>query len=515
MPPGIMRVGQWLACLVLLVPTAAGAGVSGTLVLDSSLLLPPGGSAESELLAALHQQTEDLTSFSLTASTIQVICVQVEYAYVPLPGSPILLKVDEGGWNETFHGGVRVELGKEPGILGYHRLDEGIAAQATVSSSRVLKMETQGSSTIQSSEADVSRKDERNVPYYWDHVEGAHLLTQGAETLTVKGAGEYKVTGSDVIVHSNDRSRECKTGMEPGPTAAQAVRGWAILIVPDDAVLRVEAASPWLLALGTVHASWKGQASLLPIDGALEAKDGRYVADQHPHVLNGDFACTVVPIIAAGTGYARLTLNGDLVQTSMPKEISPLQAHLGQIITTGWALPGLVVAGILAVALGSFGATMVVRRRAAVVDAAPALVVPYTVEDCEARGAEAMEAGDWAGAEAWYERAHRLAPTSASVCCNLAFAMRQLGHFDGALTLLEEARRLEAADGEVEFQGALTALLANRPEDEVEDWLVRALDAGPEWLACVEADGEFDHLRGRVRFEAARRRALDASGAAG
>lgn len=131
---------------------------------------------------------------------------------------------------------------------------------------------------------------------------------------------------------------------------------------------------------------------------------------------------------------------------------------------------------------------------------------PFTVEDCVHAADRAIGEERWPAAAEWLGRAHRLAPTSARVCADLAFALRQIGDLEGALAMYEKASRCAQDDGEPFLHGALTSLAAQRPLEEAEEWLARALAIEPSLVVVVE-DEQFKPLRGRPRFEAALQRA--------
>ena len=145
-------------------------------------------------------------------------------------------------------------------------------------------------------------------------------------------------------------------------------------------------------------------------------------------------------------------------------------------------------------------------RRKAAAPPAPEVDFPFTAEDCVAAADRAIAEERWPKAAEWLTRAHRLAPTSGRVCADLAFARRQMGDYEGALRMYEQAARCGVADGEPHFHAALTCLEAGRSVDEAESRILRAFEVDPE-LAFV-IDGEaFEPLRGRPGFEAALRKA--------
>lgn len=146
------------------------------------------------------------------------------------------------------------------------------------------------------------------------------------------------------------------------------------------------------------------------------------------------------------------------------------------------------------------------RRKAPAPAPTPA-ALPFTAEDCVAAADRAMAEGRWPAAAEWLGRAHRLAPTSARVASDLAFALRQLGDVEGALRLYGEAARAGAdLGGEPAFHAALACLQSGRSHEEAEAWLARALESEPELAFVVDAE-DFTLLRGRPGTEDAIRKA--------
>lgn len=98
----------------------------------------------------------------------------------------------------------------------------------------------------------------------------------------------------------------------------------------------------------------------------------------------------------------------------------------------------------LGILIGLFGSRLWSRPR-----------LPFTAEDCVAAADRALGEERWPEAAEWLERARRLAPRSARIHLDLAFALRQCGQPEEALRLAEEARSLGASEAETQELEAL------------------------------------------------------------
>ena len=101
-----------------------------------------------------------------------------------------------------------------------------------------------------------------------------------------------------------------------------------------------------------------------------------------------------------------------------------------------------------------------------------------------AQGAIADTRGDWAGADAAYDTADRLAPGHFEITNNRGWSRILRGDWQGAIPFLEQAIALDpkssrAANNLELARGALAAdLPRRRPDESASDWAARLNDAG-------------------------------------
>ena len=336
-------------------------------------------------------------------------------------------------------------------------------------------------------------------------VEGHHVAGKGPGRLAYEGTGMLKLRGPDIVVNSPQGRFHVPTGVERNATqAVQEARIRWVILEFGGAVWEAEATTAWSTAARRFDASWEGIAMFTLMAGELRGADTRYVAKGGSAQLAGDLRAILAAVAEAdSTLLMRLDVSGDVASTTL--QAAAMLPRRGPSLwpTLGWALGGIVA--VCALSAG-FGWALRQRR--------DALLGPLTAEDCMEAANAAASVGDWPEAAEWFSRARRLAPGSARACGDLAFALSQIGDHEASLRLFAEASRL-SSDGEADLSGALVALQAGRPPEEVERWVARCLSRSPEMVHYLEEDEEFAPLRGRPAFDAAVARAWSRADADG
>lgn len=330
-----------------------------------------------------------------------------------------------------------------------------------------------------------------------------HLATHAQGVVQYEGGGSIKLHGMMLYVESDEGGRLISTQWTTtsGPGPLEKMR-WAVLEFPH-AVLQASAQSPWRVLASDVTFVCGGLSLFGPTSGTLEANGFRLLAEGRATHLSGELKGRATPMMVDEAAVVALDLAGDLQHTDLVEEPAgtfgraSVPAPIG-----GWLLLPLA----LALVAGGFAVGLAVRRRRGAL-AAPA-AIPLTPEDCCALAARAIDHERWPEAAEWLSRARRLAPGSARLCADLAYATAQMGEHEEALALFVEARGLGADAPEMHFHAALAALAARRPPAEAEAWAKAALEHSPS-LALEMEERPFDALRGRPGFEEALTRAWD------
>jgi len=313
-----------------------------------------------------------------------------------------------------------------------------------------------------------------------------HLLANDFEA-SIGPRFALKLYGPTLIVETPEGREEFATGRFPDPMLPRAATGRDVWLVAEVAAeASIGRGADLALALGPSHVRWSDAVDFLAAHGQLQA-DGLHPLERPGRVrLEGDFEGRVEP---APPSAATLTFAGDLRRAVYPTGVvatgqtGPIVPPAGDLL-----LPGL---GVLA--LGAVGALAVRALRGRRVRSARADAARMTPEDCLAEHARAVEAEDWSAALAWTRRARRLAPASARLAHDEAFALEQLDRLDAAFETYAEAAAM-GTDGFADFGAARCAARLGRPRDEIVTWLARALEADPGLSIDVLADPDLAPL---------------------
>lgn len=345
-----------------------------------------------------------------------------------------------------------------------------------------------------------AKEPERFGQNYNVQIDEPHMDWSAPGTFQYKGAGAVKAYGLELAVESADLSGTFRTGVERDSDFA--VRGgayrWA-LIEFSVGTMEATSSTPWRLDATHVDARGEGRVVMHKIRHGPEAAPDAHRARRSTEQLEGAFDATLaVQRDAGGLLLTRVDVRQGTLALATAAPLAAQSARVGSPASS-WLLP-LLGLGVVFATGGAAGAYAVLRSRLR----GPSM--PFRAEDCREAGAAAASQEEWALAAEWFERGVRLAPTSARMNADLAFALSQIGDHEGALRHYAAASR-HSNDGEADFNGALAAIAAGRPPDEVETWLARALQRSPEFVVHMEEDEEFDPLRGRAPY----RRIVDAA----
>lgn len=487
---------------ILLLPHALASPAQGTFVSVGAAHLPPGADIRfTPLLTALNA-TDGLHLLSLHASAAVVHVYEAPFTEASI------LQVTSGSTHQRFDledATMTLLPGNHRGMLVLYKHHEG-AARFTSGGRVALHPQERADFTAGGTIGASLAKDSRDERYtHTEIVTRPHIGIQEQGALSYEGPGLLKIYGPDILLRAGGVERVLRTGLERGPEGLprEGVRRW-VVVEFSEAAFEASSAKPWILAGIDVSAAWDGGLAFHPVSGSLRSGEREYAAIGKPATLLGTL--TAALDIVARQDHPLLTswrVSGILDKTSLEMTQMVPAAPAGR--DGGWQIVAGILAGMCVV--GGYGAVHLHRHPRRPGYAA-------TAEECHDAATAAASHEDWPEAAEWFARARRLAPTSARLCADLAFALGQMGDLDEALRLYEEASRL-SSDGEADLNGALTALEAGRNADEVEQWLVRCLERSPETVLDLEGDDAFAHLRGRPGYEAALTRAWRGMGTSG
>lgn len=469
-------------CAILSAPLASAAQGTGAFTAEGPIVVPAGARFNFTVggLALLADDSLPGDGFVLQADHVTVHHFKRRFLGAP-PAAVVRTETEERTWDLT---GVTVTSisHSDFSFLGVHA-GPGATLSGVSESETTLHPRTR--STLSTDRETVNPR--RDYPSYHAEVSEPHLFASLSGSAVLHGAGEARVLGSRVRIVASENQTDWDTGYSQ-PSAVELMAEWFIFSFGSGRVEIQTTREPLQITASAANSGWDGKVTFRPLLGALETREATYVPSaSKSEKLDGTFQATLEPALD-GKGVA-MRLHGDLRGTSLVARPVPLGARLSE--SPAW---GFVLLGVAAVVgAGATGTLWWWRHghRAR----PPDPLLPFRVEDCVEAGAIACAEEDWARGAEWYRRAHELAPTSARVAADLAFALTQIGGTDEAMAYFRRAHDL-STDGEAAFNAALAALAAGYPPEEVEQWLRMALTRTPSFVATLD-DREWDDLRRR------------------
>lgn len=472
----------FVVMILLLVGAAVAEKGAGVLGLEGPIELPAGTAFSGEPALMVLRDTQGLTTFRLTAPTVTLRYVESVYLksdsappgghYVHSP-SPL----EHSDRTSILHD-VHVETKGLP-KAGFLVVDT-VWGKAEGTSHRLAGVKVAPAArTVAENEADADAhpaadarpKDE---PQFRHEFTDPHLIAEGPGRVRFHGGAILTLWGPDVTVRSSGEVKTYPTGRTTEGLGRERVRWVEIEFGEGD--LEASTTSPWLLVTPHLSLSWDGEAAFRPAAGELRTADHVFRPAAADARLRGRFDASASLVETADGLLTRLALQGDVLGTTMEgrRVAAPQEEADPPVLLTTVA----VVAGL------GFGGGLLWARR--VLGKPPAPSVPYTAEDCMVAVDRAMAAADWPAAAEWLRRACALAPSSAALRADLAYAMMELGQPDEAAELFRQAERLGPLDGEAYLHAAVACVRAAQPAHEAEEWLDKALSARPALVADLE-----------------------------
>lgn len=478
---------------MLMLPGLAQAQAPTTLLVEGGVTIPAGSLLSFTPLLAFTNGTKGLESLDLRAPQATLHLFERPFTEADAAG---LNYKHLGGTDHTplklrnLH--LRAGEVKGNGYLGMYP-DRASLGHFTPLIETTLQPQEQSRITTKVMLLHLGDEEpDRFARHYDVSVQEPHMDWSAPGTLRYEGDGAIKVFGVDLIVESAELAGTFRTGIERESDFAlrEGAFRWA-LIEFTNGTMEATSATPWRLDATQVDVRGEGHMTMLKVRHDAGASPSAPHARRATDRLEGQLDATLTVQRAAAGLFTRVDVRQGTLASAA--EAAPPSAQSTRAVAPGpaaWPLPLLGLALVLAGG-GAAGAYAALRRREP--------HMPFSPEDCREAGAAAASEEDWALAAEWFERGAKLAPTSARMHADLAFALSQIGDHDGALRHYATASR-HSQDGEADFNGALAAIAAGRPPEEVETWLARALRRSPEYVLHIEDDEEFDPLRDRPAY---------------
>ncbi|HUR67869.1 MAG TPA: hypothetical protein VM370_01380 [Candidatus Thermoplasmatota archaeon] len=463
--------------LLLAAPIALAAQGDATLAGEVAF---ERASLDAILHSLLLNDTSGVSELTLVASHLVVHEYAITYANVP---GARLSGRNESSDHDLHHARVRLANGTSDGWLGIYGGSTSLRAAPDV-----LRLTASLDSSLSNGVGEVEDEPRAGNQVFIRALRGPHLQASLPASLALEGAFAAKVRGPDLVIGSDEGTTTFATGEEE--TTATVVARW-LMIEATDASMQIacECDADALLATPATL-DWE-QMRAFATRLVVEDDRATYVAANETIDLEGRFTGTLG---ATPDATAQLSVAGDVASTSARVTARPAAG-----VPPAWILlVGLAAAG-------SAGALLYARRSPGARGDAG-----LTAEDLADLAARALEEGDPAQAAAWLRRARALAPSSARLMIEEAYALEASGQHELALTLYGEAAQASKT-GEADLLRARLLARTARPSEAAEAlaaalardaWLVLDLDEDAA-LRPLQADERV------ARAAAQARRALE------
>lgn len=458
----------WAISLVValtVAPLAVASQVDAALIATGSVSFSPRASSQLDPLGALILDTANISAFDLTFPSVKLCHYQQRFvnlgvlpthiydptstpdACYPLTNVTITpTDGDQAGWF---------------GIVASPGATMQLSADSLQASARTI-LTTAGANTAAGTTGGTD--DYPAAPEFHREFLSPNVNGTGIGNLTLRGPGEIKFLGPDVLVKATENTTTIRTGASETSAGnpGSETKEWVYLEFSDSNV-SLDSAAPILLAAKQVTAfSLDGVVNA----GAAGRVDGRLTGSAAP---------------ANNGRELDVRLAGDVRSTN----VASIRVVPAAPVRSGIP-PWIGVLGIGAVVGGGVYAAVIVRRerarRAATTATRPVVMLPVIAPILarqaavyERRAHEARDDGAFDKAEALMERAVRKDPARrGELLCEKGTILVSTGRVQEALTVFEEAAKW-ADDGEAESLAADCALTLDMP-GHAERLLLRALD---------------------------------------
>lgn len=403
---------------------------------------------------------------------------------------------------------LRVELAGPP-TAGYVGLAVNRTSSWRMDATSHASAEPREETDLMSEAAITNPQTKHSEEYYYQKIQGLHVLLESPGTLTFQGGASLKARGLPLRMISAEGDALFDTRNGPGTTPVGYEVRW-IVIESREITVEISSGQQWQAASKAISLRWAGDCVLDSLGGSIQTGEGVHPIGAGMGVIRGTFESSVVPALAGERPVLQMSFRGDLDSTTYAPSAS--QARIATLA------PGSITLALVAVTVASTagGGTFLLlrarRRQAATrpppppppLEADPAPPADLTPELCVSLAETQVQTECWPRALHWITLARQMCPTSATVRATEAFVLGELGQTEEALAAYEEASRLDPEEGEHDLNAARLALRRGHPVEVVEAFVLRALARSPHLVGEVEPDDALmEALGGRPAFRAA------------
>lgn len=315
-------------------------------------------------------------------------------------------------------------------------------------------------------------------------VKGASVLSNSSVSFALDGPLMLKVRGIafDIRAAENESTLDTRTPIMPAPTS---VRRWAFLECAEGSL---ETCAPVhvLVASRSLQLAQMSRLATVATRALVTAGEGAPLTTAGTFYVQGQLKGTLDAVAQGASASTRISLTGDITSSS----VAPAgQANLSVLSAS------LLLAG-LAVVVG--GGTLVAVRRHR---------TPPTLEGFLDQAASHAEAGDYASAVAWTDRALALSPQDPRLLAEKGYYLGEIGEVAAALRCFRAAAAAGSADAPL-MLARLACRLDGGDLDEAAQVICAALEGAPSRAPDIEADPGLARLRARPEVRRALRQAF-------
>lgn len=474
-----------IVLLASLSPLGAAANAAGSFVSSGPVSFEGAHDLTLTALSAVLDRGAEDTSLVLLASRLTVSVYEIQYAQVPLPGSPLVQThpLENRTW-ESEAGEIVMER-RQTGFIGIYP-EQG--ARLSIRAADEIMLHNRAAGSVSTASAGTS--DQREFQTYMKYVPDRHIFTEVDGPLHYQGPGAVKALGPHVVIRSAHNETAIQTG-EFSLSPTQIMRRWVYVSFVDGEATMQSASQDVEVAARAGEVTWDGTAHLSRAQGHLQTEGRLFSAQGEDIRVSGSFKAD---LLLRGNRLVLANLGGDLRGTTLSGAPLARPPLIDEKAVYAFPLAALAVSVVVC-------GFLVYRHRTLPrsPQPAPAPQAPTTLRE-QVDAAE--EEGRWEDVVRLVGDARKLSVISPLLLLQEATARREMNDVEAALGSYEEAAALLPGwNGTADYWAALLCAEHERWEEAMA-FLQRALARDPGLCAEVESTPEFAPLKQNPEFMA-------------